>query len=138
MKNKLMTLLLICILTVGAVSVTACGKNTNTSTTKSIQITVNIEYPSQSKLNKLENIQFQVEKGSTVMEAMQLFGNVNELPLKVDTTSNIVVGISNVENGNYNKKYAWKYKINNKACDTNVATKVLKSGDSLTWYYGKK
>jgi hypothetical protein len=138
MRKKIVSLALVCVLIAGTALVTGCGKKTESDVVNPIQITINIEYPSKAKLNKLENIQFKVEKKSTVMEAMQLFCNVNEIPLKVDTTNNVIEGISDVENGDYNSKAVWKYKINGEACSTNVASKVLKASDSLTWYYEKK
>ncbi|NLD10853.1 MAG: DUF4430 domain-containing protein [Clostridiales bacterium] len=139
MKKKIISLALICLLTVSlAMVVSGCGKKKEAKVENPIQITININYPSAAKLNKLENINFRVEKKSTVMEAMQLFCNVNEISLQVDTTSNVIEGISDVKNGDYNNKYIWKYKINGKACNTNASEKVLKSSDSLTWYYASK
>lgn len=139
MKRSAISLMLIFVLIIGTAAViSGCGKKKEAKIANPISVTVNISYPSKAKLDNVKKVQFKVEKKSTVMQAMQIFCNVNNIPLNVDTTNNTIEGINDVNNGDYNKKYVWKYKINGDLCRTNVADKVLRAGDTITWFYTKK
>ena len=100
--------------------------------------TMNIRYPAKANMDAVKNVKFKVEKKSTVMQAMQIFCNVNDIPLNVDTTNNIIEGINNVNNGDFNAKYVWKFKVNGELCKASPVDKILKSGDILQWIYTKK
>lgn len=139
MKRSAISLMLIFLLIIGTAAViSGCGKKKEVKISNPISVTVTISYPSKAKLDNVRKVQFKVEKKSTVMQAMQIFCNVNDIPLNVDTTNNTIEGINDVNNGDYNKKYVWKYKINGDLCQTNVADKVLRTGDTITWFYTKK
>lgn len=140
MNRKIVSLILICALVFGtAAMISGCGKKTATTTgSKPIKVTMTIKYPAKAKLANVLNIQFKLEKKAHVLDATELFCNVNNISLLVDTTKNIVEGISGVSNGDYNSKYVWKYKVNGTLCTENPLDKALKAGDSIEWDYVKK
>ena len=68
---------------------------------------------------------------------MQLYCNVNEMALTVETTGASVQGISGVENGDFFAQRTWQYQINGQLCSENESEKVLADGDALQWVYQK-
>ena len=101
-----------------------------------INVTISIDYPKKADLEDVKDADFKVEEGASVLDAIQLYCNVNELPINVETTSSSIIGINDVNNGDYNSK-TWQYKINGELCDTDVSEKILKDGDSIQWVYMK-
>ena len=144
MKRKVLSLLLVCALAVSmSAIISGCGKSSSSSSSSAnisepIKIAISIDYPSKSKKADLENIEYKVEKKSHVLDATELFCNVNDISLLVDTTKNKVEGISGVNNGDYNSKYVWKYKVNGELCTDDPLEKAIKEGDTIEWIYAKK
>ena len=68
---------------------------------------------------------------------IQLYCNVNELPVTVETTDASIQGINGVTNGDYAAKRHWQYKINGELCKTPENEKILKDGDTLEWVFKK-
>ena len=73
-----------------------------------------------------------------MLEATELYCNISEIQLLVDTTNNEVQGINGINNGELKKNYVWKYKINGKEVSDNPQDYDLKDGDNIIWYYTKK
>ncbi len=139
MKRRAISLMLIFVLIIGTAAViSGCGKKKEVKISNPINVTMNIRYPAKANMDAVKNVKFKVEKKSTVMQAMQIFCNVNDIPLNVDTTNNIIKGINNVNNGDFNAKYVWKFKVNGELCKASPVDKILKSGDILQWIYTKK
>lgn len=139
MKRRAISLMLIFVLIIGTAAViSGCGKKKAAKISNPINVTMNIKYPVKAKKDAVKDVKFKVEKKSTVMQAMQIFCNVNNIPLNVDTTNNTIEGINDVNNGDYNSKYIWKFKVNGELCKDSPVDKVLKSGDTLQWVYAKK
>ena len=114
MKKKVLTNLIICMLVCSSIFVvTGCGKDKEeTPIVHPIKITISIDYPAKSGLDDVEEVDFKIEEDSTVLDAIQLYCNVNELPVTVETTDASIQGINGVDNGDYSAKRHWQYKIN--------------------------
>ncbi|MCI7326220.1 MAG: DUF4430 domain-containing protein, partial [Clostridiales bacterium] len=133
----------ICALALGlAVCVTGCRDKSSSSAEESvvnpINLLISIDYPGKANKPDLENFKFKAEEDSSVLEATELYCNISEIQLLVDTTNNEVQGINGINNGELKKKYVWKYKINGKEVSDNPQDYDLKDGDNIIWYYTKK
>ncbi len=141
-KRKIMASLLVCALLTGIMfALSACGKPNQIGSQQienPIEISISIKYPEKAKKPDIEAVGFKVEKNSTVMLALQLYCSVHDIPLMIDTTSNTVQGINNIENGVLIKDRAWKYRLNGRLSNAAVAEKKLHDGDELQWIYAKK
>lgn len=142
MKKKF-SIIFICALALGlAVCVTGCRDKSSSSAEESvvnpINLLISIDYPGKANKPDLENFKFKAEEDSSVLEATELYCNISEIQLLVDTTNNEVQGINGINNGELKKKYVWKYKINGKEVSDNPQDYDLKDGDNIIWYYAKK
>lgn len=139
MKKKILTNLIICMLVFSSIFVvTGCGKEKEeTPIVHPIKITISINYPQKSEIEDVEEVNFKIEEDSTVLDAIQLYCNVNELPVTVETTDESIQGINGVTNGDYGSKRHWQYKVNGKLCETPENEKILKDGDTLEWFFRK-
>ncbi|MGN0658027.1 MAG: DUF4430 domain-containing protein [Emergencia sp.] len=140
MKKKLFTSLIICLLLCSSVLIMAgCGdKAEETVIVNPIEITLSITYPEKAEMEDISEELFKIEEDSTVLDAIQLYCNVNDMNITVETTGGDVQGIAGVENGDYGSSRIWKYKLNGELCDEPENQQVLKDGDTLEWVYRKK
>ena len=134
-------LLLTFCIALGLLSGCAWNSETDSGTSvnkkQSINILLSIEYPQKSRLPIMENIKFPLEENSTVLQAIELYCSVAEIPCILDTTSNQIVGINTVHNGDFNKHKVWKFSVGGKEPQMNAADVRLKDGDELRWVYVK-
>ena len=141
-KRRILASLLVCALLSGIMfALSACGKPNQIGSQQienPIEISISIKYPEKAKKPDIEAVGFKVEKNSTVMLALQLYCSVHDIPLMIDTTSNTVQGINNIENGVLIKNRVWKYRLNGRLSNAAVAEKKLHDGDELQWIYAKK
>ena len=140
MRNKRSAYLALCaVLLVFLFTAGGCGneQKEETKIVNPIEITISIDYPDKSELEDIVEVPFKIEEGSTVLDAMQLYCNVNEMALTVETTGASVQGISGVENGDFFAQRTWQYQINGQLCSENESEKVLADGDALQWVYQK-
>ena len=139
MKKKILTNLILCLLVFSSIFVvTGCGKEKEeTPIVHPIQITISIDYPAKSEIEDVEAADFKIEEDSTVLDAIQLYCNVNELPVIVETTDASIQGINGVSNGDYSAARHWQFKINGELCETPENEKILKDGDTVEWIFRK-
>ena len=139
MKKKILTNLIICMLLISSIFlITGCGKEKEeTPIVHPIRITLSIDYPAKAGIEDVEEADFKIEEDSTVLDAIQLYCNVHELPVTVETTDASIQGINGVTNGDYAAKRHWQYKINGELCKTPENEKILKDGDTLEWVFKK-
>lgn len=102
-----------------------------------VDITISIDYPARSEMEDVEAVPFTIEENSSVLEAIQLYCNVNEMPVTVETTYGTVVGINDLLNGDIFARRTWQFKINGQLRDDPAGEVILKDGDSLEWVYEK-
>jgi len=141
MKNRIRYGLLLCCLVVSMLFIfSGCGSSDDTETAeiKSIDITLSIEYPVKSKIIDIKGVPFRLEEETSVLQMIELYGNVNNISVLVDTTHGTLEGISGIINGIYQNNHTWKFKINGKNSSTAVSDCILEDGDSIEFIYVKK
>ena len=141
MKKNTITRLILCITALFvAMSVTACSekqKDDEAPTVASIDITISIDYPESAEMDNVTQEPFSIEENSSVLEAIQLYCNVNEMPVTIETTGGTVVGINDLLNGDIFAARTWHFKVNGEICTAPAGDVTLKDGDSLEWVYIK-
>lgn len=101
-----------------------------------IEITISIDYPGKSA--DLKDQPFRVEEESSVLEVVELYGNVNDVSVLVDTTNSTLEGIHNVINHVTYKTCAWQYSVNGKMKTKEIDKFILEDGDHLELVYAKE
>ena len=140
MKRRILTRFLLCALALGCVVFTAGfgGQAEEASpVVNPIEITVSIDFPKKADLEDISGEQFKLEEGATVLEALQLYCNVADMPVTVETTDGSVLGIGGVENGDFHAERTWQYKLNGELCTAAESQQKLADGDVLEWVYRK-
>lgn len=139
MKNIFTKISVCAILLLSLTMVTSCGENNKEEQPiiNPIEITISIDYPDKAEIEDIKEETFKIEEDSTVLDAIQLYCNVNNIPLNVETTDGLVDGISDVNNYILYKNSSWKYKINDELIESPANTQILVDGDSLQWVYKK-
>ena len=108
-----------------------------TEAVDTVGITISIDYPVKSELEDIEEEVFKIEEGASVLDATQLYCNVNDIHITVETTDQYIQGINNVENNQYGKDRHWQYKINGSLCSKPENLQTVSDGDSVEWVYRK-
>lgn len=133
-KNLILTLLAFSMI----FAVTGCGNTEDvTPAVKSMDITLSINYPAKAEIPDIYQETFKVEEHATVLDALEIYCNVNDIPLTVELTSGSVHGIDDIYNGDFYRSRHWRYKINGKLCADPENEKILKNGDSVEWVFVK-
>ena len=127
----LLTLLLI-------LSLCGCSsqEQQETPTVDPIEITISIDYP--GKAADLKDQPFRVEEESSVLEVVELYGNVNGVSVLIDTTNSTLEGIHDVINNVTYKTCAWQYSVNGKMKTKEIDKFILEDGDQLELVYTKE
>ena len=100
-------------------------------------VTSRIDYPKKSEIPDVENTDFKIEENSSVLEAIQLYCNVNDMPINVETTDGTIVGINGLNNGDFHPNRIWQYKVNGELSASPAGEYILQEGDVLEWVYKK-
>lgn len=99
-----------------------------------INVTMSIDFPDKSKIQDIVDAHFAVEEGASVLDMIQLYCTVNNIPLTVETTSTYVHGIGGVMEGDFGKR-EWQFKINDIFCDTDESEQIVENNDRITWVF---
>ena len=82
-----------------AASAAACSDKTEDEPAENtIEVSISIDFPEGSGVEDITDQTFLVEEGTTVLDALQIYCNVNEIPVNVETTAAAVYGINGVNN----------------------------------------
>lgn len=102
---------------------------------KAVRITLTITYPKKVEPeNYSTQTVFRAEKGTSLLDAMQLVCKINNIPLNVDTTTDTIEGINDVNNGDL-KHYVWKCRVNGTLREETPDKIKMKNGDSIEMMY---
>lgn len=141
MKKKHIRKVLVCLaLLISALICIGCSSNDHSEESlnvKSINISISIDYPEKAKQPDLKTLPFRLEEGTSGLQAVELYGNVNNTSVLVDTTYSTLEGIDSIINHVTLKAGEWQYKINGKAMDKPIGDVILKDGDHLELIYMK-
>ena len=142
MRKKLTMKGLICLVVLSsALFCTACGSDSDSEDSpnvKSININISIDYPEKAKKPDLKTLPFRVEEETSVMQAVELYGNVNNTSILIDTTYSTLEGVDGVINDVTLKTGTWYCRINGETLDKPVSDVILKDGDHLELIYTKE
>ena len=140
MKRRI-SLILTALIVVSAVFLTAgCGEKAESGkepAVKTVGITISIDYPGGAEMEDVKAVPFKIEEGSSVLETIELYCNVNEMPVAVEITGGTVIGINDLLNGDVFANRTWKYRVNGKLMEESARKVILEDGDSLEWIYTK-
>ncbi len=138
-KKKLIGFVLFLAVSASAVLMPGCQeqKKEEKPVINPVDITISIDYPERSELTDLKEIPFTIEENSSVLEALQLYCNVNEMPVTIETTYGTVVGINDLYNGDIFTSRSWQFKVNGQLSEKPAGEVILENGDSLEWVYKK-
>lgn len=140
MKHTRVTaFLLVLALTAGLLVLPSCGKQEEPKEVEHpISITLTVKFPKEAKRKgtfEITQAKFNVENDSNVNEALQLYCNVEDISVSVDTTNGTVDAIDHIANGDLGENAAWHFMLNGKKMDKKSSETTLRDGDSVVWYY---
>lgn len=104
---------------------------------ETIEIMISVDYPESAEMEDVKSVPFKIEEGSSVLETIELYCNVNDMPIAVEITGGTVIGINDLLNGDIFANRTWKYKVNGSLKEESARKVVLEEGDSLEWVYIK-
>lgn len=138
-KRNICTLLCISLL-ISMVFLTGCQgkeKAEAPSNLNSVDIILSIDYPKSAEIEDVTEVVFTIEEDSSVLEAIQLYCNVGNIPVTIETTGGTVVGINDLLNGDIFASRTWQFKVNGIFPNKPAGEVILKDGDTLEWVYCK-
>lgn len=139
MKNPKILKLCVCLIVIlSSLILWGCGEPENENpAVKSVDIRISIDFPDKAKLPDLNTLPFRVEENTSALQAVELYGNVNNISILIDTTYSTLEGIDGVINGVTLKAGQWQCKINGKNKTKLMNDVILKDGDHLELVYTK-
>lgn len=139
--KKRIGLILTVLLALSSMFLTAgCGEKTESGKeppVKTVEITLSIDYPRSAEMKDVKAVPFKIEEGSSALETIELYCNVNEMPVAVEITGGTVIGINDLLNGDVFANRTWKYMVNGELMEKSARKVILEDGDSLEWIYTK-
>ena len=139
MKKKLSLYACLCILLLSVLCMfTSCSEQPTEDKAmdiQSINITLSIDYPKKSTRSDINEVPFRLEEDTTVLQLIELYGNVNNLPILVDTTHSTLEAINGVQSGIFWKDGQWKFTVNGKYATKSESEKLVEDGDFVKFIY---
>lgn len=109
-------------------------KGVNEINPNAVEVFISIDYPTEANIPDMVNQKFNVEKSSNLFSTIQLYGNVYDVPIILETTKGELIGINGVNNGSY-ENGKWKVNVNKEDISESLQKVELKSGDKVQFYY---
>lgn len=79
----------------------------------------------------IENAEFIVEEGTSVLEATQIYCVANELDIEIDSAGGYITGLLGISDGDYSDNTGWVYTINGETVMVGADEQILKDGDKI-------
>lgn len=83
----------------------------------------------------IENAEFIVEEGTSVLEATQIYCVANELDIEIDSAGGYITGLLGISDGDYSDNTGWVYTINDEMVMVGADEQILKDGDKISWEF---
>ena len=83
----------------------------------------------------IENAEFIVEEGTSVLEATQIYCVANELDIEIDSARGYITGLLGISDGDYSDNTGWVYTINGETVMVGADEQILKDGDKISWEF---
>ena len=80
----------------------------------------------------IEETEFTVEEGSSVLEATQLFCVANNLDITIDTAGSYITGMLGLDQG---ATTGWIYTINGETVMVGANEQILQKNDKIAWEF---
>lgn len=163
-KNTIKKVLaLSAILALAAAAAGCSGKKVQEPIEDPIEVTISIDFPDGAETEDITEEAFLVEDGTTVLDALQIYCNVNDIPVNVETTAAAVYGINGINNSGDTAENpdeeaeaddeeiaaetetdggaepaltgSWHYSVNGEESSAPENEVRLSDGDSIIWIY---
>ena len=83
----------------------------------------------------IDNAEFIVEEGTSVLEATQIYCVANELDIEIDSAGGYITGLLGISDGDYSDNTGWVYTINGETVMVGADEQILKDGDKISWEF---
>ena len=83
----------------------------------------------------IENMEFTVEEGTSVLDATQLYCVANELEINIDPAEGYIKGMLGLNQGDLAETTGWIYTINGESIMVGANEQILKDGDKISWEF---
>jgi hypothetical protein len=83
----------------------------------------------------IENAEFTVEDGTSVLDATQVYLVSNDIPYTLDNTGNYFTSINGLTEKEFTGTTGWIYKINGTEPTKGAKDVVLVNGDKISWEF---
>ena len=83
----------------------------------------------------IEETEFTVEEGTSVLEATQIFCVANELDITIDSAGGYITGMLGLNEGDYADTTGWIYTINGESVSVGADEQILQEGDKIAWEF---
>lgn len=83
----------------------------------------------------IENAEFIVEEGTSVLEATKIYCVANELDIEIDSAGGYITGLLGISDGDYSDNTGWVYTINGETVMVGADEQILKDGDKISWEF---
>lgn len=129
-------------------SMAACGNNNNATAQEpaadnnggnaagaDIAVTIDIDYPDDSKVKDVEDADVTVPEGSSVLDVLNKYAEENNFEIMMADSkamSTYVSGINGVESTD---TAGWIYQVNDEAIMDTADKCIVKNGDSVEWEF---
>lgn len=79
----------------------------------------------------IENAEFIVEEGTSVLEATQIYCVANELDIEIDSAGGYITGLLGISDGDYSDNTGWVYTINGETVMVGADEQILKVSSNI-------
>ena len=104
--------------------------------TNPINVTISFSDSENDQVEEpIENAEFIVEEGTSVLEATQIYCVANELDIEIDSAGGYITGLLGISDGDYSDNTGWVYTINGETVMVGADEQILKDGDKISWEF---
>lgn len=139
--KKLLSILCIFILSLALVS---CQDNKKESEPKDIVNPINVTISFSDSENDqveaadfepIEETEFIVEEGTSVLDATQIYCVANGLDITIDSAGGYIKGMIGLSEGDLADTTGWIYTVNGESVTVGANEQILKEGDKIAWEF---
>lgn len=83
----------------------------------------------------VEETEFIVEEGASVLEATQIYCVANELDIEIDAAGGYIKSMLGLGEGDLASTTGWVYTVNGESVSVGADKQILKDGDKIAWEF---
>lgn len=139
--KKFLSILCILIL---SFSLFACSEKKKETDPKDIvnPINVTISFSDSEKdqveaedFEPIEETEFIVEEGTSVLDATQIYCLANDLEINIDSAGSYIKSMLGLGEGDLASTTGWIYTVNGEAVSVGAGEQILNDGDKIAWEF---